>query len=41
MLYYQLPMFFFFGWLLYLFPDVAKVLGMSYLALIVLSYSLR
>ena len=37
MLSYQLPMFFFLGALLYLFPGVTKALVLAYLALVVYS----
>ena len=39
MLYYQMPLFFFLGALLYVFPDLAKALGMIYLVLVLYSYS--
>ena len=35
MLYYQLPMYFFLGTLLYVFPKVTKILALTYLALVV------
>ena len=38
MLYYQLPLFFFLGAILYLYPGIGKMLGIAYLACVVINF---